>query len=1312
MQYFWDFDNNGTTDSTNANPAYSFSEGIFSVALTVSNATGEGFTVLKNDFIEVYPASGLVADFSATPVSGDAPITVSFTDQSLYRPEEWEWDFNNDGTIDSTVQNPSFLYTNSGSFFVKLTVKNNLNGTASSNTIIKSNFINLGSLINNVTNHYVSPQGSHIFPYKNWNEAATNIQTAVNVATPGHNVIVGNGVYPRFDSVYDDVVIRSENGPEVTIVDAKVKSNCMYFYHDIILDGLTFRNGIAGSGGAISAYGCTGVVKNCIFHNNQTEYYHMFIGLGGAIRVGYQTAPNPTHLFIQDSIFYSNSALVTAGCILDGSESSMKISRCTFFDNRSKFYGTAISGGPADVDNSLFYGNSGDMVIHTLGKVDNCTIVDNTSDAGALNTSAAIRNNIVYNNEGGNIRQYYTNSTVYIINNCATPAGIAGSGNITNNPQFVNSALNDYRVFGTSQCVDGGSNYHERVIQSVETVIVDFGVPEKTTPGNWNNITDYQDGFTLLNAIDTNGAPSGYSISVSNFYGTVNCEAVCSGSPFPPLAEQDGFVALNWKTNGAFIFIDGLDPSGVYDLTFFGIVTNPFSKGEVYFDINDEFADIYNRSRTNYYDGRTRTVVGPTDGKIKIKVWNYSSNCDPSIGLIAINKMEYVPTGPVVPSLQLDLQSTNRIFNEIVDIGAYEFTGSLAPVAIAEKASIESRMNHSIPFSGRNSYDPDGTIVNYAWNFDDGFTTNGAALTNVTYNFSIPDFRLVTLTVTDDSGQKGADTINLYVLPEVPNAPTELTASNDAAKSVDVTWIDNADDEEGFSIQRYTLDYPRIEIIVDDDSDKIVYEAGGDWRTKSSSTAYKGSFHYITETKTIDKNAYLNPELPENGIYEMFIRWPHEMQMPDILGSTNFAEMASIYAFFPDGEQTLTYNTRINGNQWNSLGAFKMNPDTHFIIALPYSDTTVPIDAFKFVQISEFVTIGAAQANTTNFIDTNVEQGKTYTYKCYATNSFGSSLPSNDDTVNIDYTNQPPVASIDSVDPTSANFQALVSASGSGIDSDGEITSYKWNFGDGYSGSVMEGAALSNVSYTYRHIGNYTVSLTVYDNEGRASTNFAVVSVSINGAIPAPTTNLVAVLSGENADAIALSWEGNMVHEDGFNIQRKVGSGNFVDLASTAKGIKNYSDSDIYHGETYTYIVRSYNQYGASDWSNEDSVYVPILPEANILSPNAPTSDVPNLVINFLGEAIAGDNTITNLQWNFGDGSINTNSGLHLTNVVHTYIAEGMYTAVFSVADSGGFGAEDSVQIEVIPEPGIVWIFGLLELWIIGRKRKKFISIV
>ncbi|MCF8714035.1 PKD domain-containing protein [Joostella atrarenae] len=52
---------------------------------------------------------------------------VTFTDQSILLSgpvTSWEWDFNGDGTTDSTEQNPTFSYTSSGTYVVKLTVSN------------------------------------------------------------------------------------------------------------------------------------------------------------------------------------------------------------------------------------------------------------------------------------------------------------------------------------------------------------------------------------------------------------------------------------------------------------------------------------------------------------------------------------------------------------------------------------------------------------------------------------------------------------------------------------------------------------------------------------------------------------------------------------------------------------------------------------------------------------------------------------------------------------------------------------------------------------------------------------------------------------------------------------------------------------------------------------------------------------------------------------------------------------------------------------------------------------------------------------
>ena len=64
----------------------------------------------------------LIADFSATPVSGTAPLEVTFTDESTGGAESWSWDFNNDGTADSTEQNPVYTYAEGGVYSVSLTV--------------------------------------------------------------------------------------------------------------------------------------------------------------------------------------------------------------------------------------------------------------------------------------------------------------------------------------------------------------------------------------------------------------------------------------------------------------------------------------------------------------------------------------------------------------------------------------------------------------------------------------------------------------------------------------------------------------------------------------------------------------------------------------------------------------------------------------------------------------------------------------------------------------------------------------------------------------------------------------------------------------------------------------------------------------------------------------------------------------------------------------------------------------------------------------------------------------------------------------
>ena len=85
--------------------------------------------------------SAPVANFTGSTINGTAPLSVSFSDSSTNSPTIWAWDFNNDGIIDSTTKNPTYIYKTSGTYSVKLTASNSM-GT---NTIIKSNYIAVSS---------------------------------------------------------------------------------------------------------------------------------------------------------------------------------------------------------------------------------------------------------------------------------------------------------------------------------------------------------------------------------------------------------------------------------------------------------------------------------------------------------------------------------------------------------------------------------------------------------------------------------------------------------------------------------------------------------------------------------------------------------------------------------------------------------------------------------------------------------------------------------------------------------------------------------------------------------------------------------------------------------------------------------------------------------------------------------------------------------------------------------------------------------------------------------------------------------------
>jgi len=68
--------------------------------------------------------TGTLALFSANVTSGPAQLGVRFNDMSLPTGEidSWEWDLDGDGEVDSTEENPYFLYETPGTYDVSLTI--------------------------------------------------------------------------------------------------------------------------------------------------------------------------------------------------------------------------------------------------------------------------------------------------------------------------------------------------------------------------------------------------------------------------------------------------------------------------------------------------------------------------------------------------------------------------------------------------------------------------------------------------------------------------------------------------------------------------------------------------------------------------------------------------------------------------------------------------------------------------------------------------------------------------------------------------------------------------------------------------------------------------------------------------------------------------------------------------------------------------------------------------------------------------------------------------------------------------------------
>ncbi len=129
-------------------------------------------------------------------------------------------------------------------------------------------------------------------------------------------------------------------------------------------------------------------------------------------------------------------------------------------------------------------------------------------------------------------------------------------------------------------------------------------------------------------------------------------------------------------------------------------------------------------------------------------------------------------------------------YTDYSSIGRFSLSGSwtaatvtnVAPVALTTGTTPTSGTAPlTVSFVGSSSYDPDGAIASYVWNFGDG---TSSTLSNVTHTYSTAGTYNASLTVTDNSGAQSVGTVTI-VVSAVPVTSTKTVN----VSSMVISWV-------------------------------------------------------------------------------------------------------------------------------------------------------------------------------------------------------------------------------------------------------------------------------------------------------------------------------------------------------------------------------------------------------------------------------------------------------------------------------------------------------------------------------------------